>query len=451
MNYISILRLSIAFVAISIFAHAQSVEIFSVETLPDYPTDGLAWGSGIRNNFNGEFSVVHEGDLSPPPSDTTTYSGPTFYAGLNRDSYKGHAGVTSLYANGYRIRVNSISPGDPGSPDGSGHNFKAVFMFDAESIGPSEEDGFLFSESDTLAATIVVPNVMHIAASLATYRPMLKADGEYYAGPLFSIDLDGYSDGPFVTNIEIVNAGATALWTLMPQMESSNNSLQSSPGHPRNLTVDTSENATTLTGFTLRNITQVGFLLETTAEPVEEAYQFGVRRFNAFATIPDSDGDGVGDNADAFPNDATETVDTDGDGTGDNADAFPNDETETADTDGDGVGDNADAFDNDPTESVDSDGDGFGDNADGFPNIPTQDIVNEIISNPSVYDLYSREGIQDLRTNSTILGVSNNQATIQIQMEESSNLESWNETGDAATMVVPADTDTKFFRFKMTE
>ena len=124
---------------------------------------------------------------------------------------------------------------------------------------------------------------------------------------------------------------------------------------------------------------------------------------------------------------------------------------ETIDSDGDGVGDNADAFENDPTESVDSDGDGFGDNADRFPNIPTQDIVNDIISNPSVYDLYSREGIQDLRTNSTILDVSNNQATIQIQMEESSNLESWNETGDAATMVVPADTDTKFFRFKMTE
>lgn len=165
----------------------------------------------------------------------------------------------------------------------------------------------------------------------------------------------------------------------------------------------------------------------------------------------DTDSDGVGDNADAFDNDPTETTDADGDGVGANTDAFDNDPTETTDSDGDGVGDNADAFDNDPTESVDSDGDGFGDNADGFPNIPTQDIVNEIISNPSVYDLYSRDGTQDLRTNSTILDVSNNQATIQIQMEESSDLESWTETGDAATMVVPADSDTKFFRFKMAE
>ena len=32
------------------------------------------------------------------------------------------------------------------------------------------------------------------------------------------------------------------------------------------------------------------------------------------------DGDGVGDNADAFPNDATETTDSDGDGVGNNSD-----------------------------------------------------------------------------------------------------------------------------------
>ena len=43
----------------------------------------------------------------------------------------------------------------------------------------------------------------------------------------------------------------------------------------------------------------------------------------------DTDGDGVADSADAFPNDATETVDTDGDGIGDNADAYPNDATNT--------------------------------------------------------------------------------------------------------------------------
>ena len=77
----------------------------------------------------------------------------------------------------------------------------------------------------------------------------------------------------------------------------------------------------------------------------------------------DSDGDGVLDADDAFPDDATESVDSDGDGVGDNSDVFPDDATETADTDGDGVGDNTDAFPADAGETADSDGDGLGDNA----------------------------------------------------------------------------------------
>ncbi|MDP6214990.1 MAG: hypothetical protein QGI41_08645, partial [Acidimicrobiales bacterium] len=48
----------------------------------------------------------------------------------------------------------------------------------------------------------------------------------------------------------------------------------------------------------------------------------------------------------------SEIVDSDGDGVGNNADAFPYDETETADTDGDGIGDEADD---------DADGDGIPD------------------------------------------------------------------------------------------
>ena len=92
----------------------------------------------------------------------------------------------------------------------------------------------------------------------------------------------------------------------------------------------------------------------------------------------------------------------------------------------------------------DTSGDGLGDgvvvNA-GFD--PTVDYSNLVIS--------SRQGMTDLRAGSTIIQVTNNEASIQIQMEESSDLESWTETGDAATMVVPADSDTKFYRFKMTE
>ncbi|WP_337833622.1 DUF4114 domain-containing protein [Desulfonema magnum] len=57
-------------------------------------------------------------------------------------------------------------------------------------------------------------------------------------------------------------------------------------------------------------------------------------------------------------------VDTDGDGVKDGSDAFPNDASEWADSDKDGVGDNADAFPNDPNEQVDTDDDGTGNNAD---------------------------------------------------------------------------------------
>ena len=71
-------------------------------------------------------------------------------------------------------------------------------------------------------------------------------------------------------------------------------------------------------------------------------------------------------------------VDSDGDGVPDTEDAFPNDPTESADSDGDGVGDNADAFPNDPTESADSDGDGVGDNTDAFPNAATAASSNGV-------------------------------------------------------------------------
>jgi len=101
----------------------------------------------------------------------------------------------------------------------------------------------------------------------------------------------------------------------------------------------------------------------------------------------DTDGDGIGDNADEFPNDfdndgvndaddafpedATETTDTDGDGIGDNADEYPND------FDNDGVNDTDDAFPEDATESADTDGDGIGDNADEYPNDFDNDGVND--------------------------------------------------------------------------
>ena len=102
----------------------------------------------------------------------------------------------------------------------------------------------------------------------------------------------------------------------------------------------------------------------------------------------DTDGDGTNDTFDTFPLDSSEWVDSDGDGIGDEADTDDdgdglNDTEEMSlgsdpldpDTDDDGVGDNLDAFPLDSSESVDSDGDGVGDNSDAFPNDANQSII----------------------------------------------------------------------------
>ena len=75
-------------------------------------------------------------------------------------------------------------------------------------------------------------------------------------------------------------------------------------------------------------------------------------------TAPDSDGDGVPDNEDAFPNDPAETTDTDGDGIGNNADT---------DDDGDTMPDDYETANSlDPLDAADADGDADGD---GFTNL----------------------------------------------------------------------------------
>lgn len=68
-----------------------------------------------------------------------------------------------------------------------------------------------------------------------------------------------------------------------------------------------------------------------------------------FDLPPDGDGDGVADERDAFPEDASEQFDSDKDGVGDKKDAFPFNPNEAKDTDRDGMGDNADMDDDNDT------------------------------------------------------------------------------------------------------
>lgn len=94
----------------------------------------------------------------------------------------------------------------------------------------------------------------------------------------------------------------------------------------------------------------------------------------------DSDGDTWADIQDDLPDNPTQYLDSDGDGFGDNPNGteaddcpitFGNssiDRTGCVDTDGDGVSDLNDDFPDDPTRSLDSDTDGFDDSEDDCPN-----------------------------------------------------------------------------------
>ena len=58
--------------------------------------------------------------------------------------------------------------------------------------------------------------------------------------------------------------------------------------------------------------------------------------------------------------------------------------------------------------------------------------------------------IRDLRVGSQTFGVSNGNATIRMYVDESSDLTStWSNTQHVLELDIPADADTKFYRFRM--
>ena len=548
MNITSILKLATASVAFSVSAHA--VEVFKVVTNPTFPTrnnflnsvndiydttdvgNGSGFSSGITYNFNGPDTVDGNGVTVPSNSEinpgdqrsvtngqgvttaTTTYFGPTFYAGIARDLYKGAAGVVHSGGNGYRIRVNNVTQAAIDAENsGNDLNFKAVFLFDADASVLGENQVFRFGDTDTLIARLALPRNMGLGtstsvasvtidaggtfdatsndpitvlfsdpelvdgvaatvetvdvvmnaegtavesitittagtgytsaptvtfvgggvtvqptatialgaatstggngrASLATYRPMIKAGEEYYAGPLYTVDLTSIETAGLQSHVYTIDdtVGGSTVWTLMPDFESSAGGLQTAATHPNNLTVIDDGTETTVLGSAVENITQVGFLLETSSSVNTGGYNFGVREFTANATsvdlLVDTDGDGVGDDDDVHPgfNDASLAT-------------YLNDTWV-----------NATNLDTWLTANNYSVGDG------STGGLTEQDLI-------------------DLRVGSTLIAVSDGSATVSLQMEESQDLSSWSDLGAAVPFTVTLDPsdDSQFLRVNLAD
>jgi hypothetical protein len=97
-------------------------------------------------------------------------------------------------------------------------------MFDADTSSLSGVgDNLIFANSDTFTAKLAIPAVMGPnngnRASAASYRAMVKANGEYYAGTLNTVDLSQITGSTLILSLSESCADAT--WTLMPSMDGS--------------------------------------------------------------------------------------------------------------------------------------------------------------------------------------------------------------------------------------
>ena len=100
-----------------------------------------------------------------------------------------------------------------------------------------------------------------------------------------------------------------------------------------------------------------------------------------------------------------------------------------------------------PDGYVDTDGDGVGDNADVHPGFNDAELTTYLSNNN-----YAKTfGIIDARAGSTLITVSNGVATVELEMEESDDLQTWTEIAGSTSMDIPADASVKFFRFKMAD
>ena len=132
-----------------------------------------------------------------------------------------------------------------------------------------------------------------------------------------------------------------------------------------------------------------------------------------------------------------ESNDTDGDGYNNSVDVFPDDATEWLDTDGDDVGDNGDAH------------PGFDDSA-LTPYLTTYLADNNYIVDDGTSGGLTEQDLIDLRVGSQMAAIANEEATLQVVIEQSDDLGSWSTLQtESVTVPAPAGTSKQFFRYRM--
>ena len=76
--------------------------------------------------------------------------------------------------------------------------------------------------------------------------------------------------------------------------------------------------------------------------------------------------------------------------------------------------------------------------------LPTQEAYEVVVAERDAK--FTLNEIKDLRPSSTMIEVQNGEATIQLDMHQSNDLQAWSKVGESINMTVPANADTKFFR-----
>ena len=252
-------------------------------------------------------------------------------------------------------------------------------------------------------------------------------------------------------------------------------------------------NTSTFQGWAIDN-SLYGTDAETTADPDSDGLENQTEfNFNTNPNLSDTDSDGLNDGLEVN-NHMTDPLDADSDDDGLNdGDEINTHNSDPNDTDSDddslldmeevntyGTNPNNSDSDNDSLSdddeintfntnpnNADSDNDGLSDSdeVNTYQSNPNSaDTSNDGLSDQALIDygldpnvdhsLLSNaivQSISDLRAGSTIIEVTNNQATITLNLESSDDLLSWAGTGDTATLQIPTSSDTQFYRFKLSD